>query len=160
MLRGRDGSHVAAEFLLSIWRVQQEQSAPNSPPPTTPTTTLGDALTVIQSPSVATMTPPRQQAYVEWVGERAPLLATPESGLHRSAVNEFLEMHPNIGREGDHVHQARFERARITLETLSKGSLLRKEVDSALTAIDGAFDDHPWVKRFGVWKEQFAQDKQ
>lgn len=157
ILRGRDGSPVAVEFLLWIWRVQQEPSVPNLPPPTIPTT-LRDAITFIQSGSGATMTP-RQHAYVDWAGARAPLLATPESGLNWSAAGDILAAR-KIGRGRDPVHQARFERARITLETLSKQSLPRKEVDSALTSIDKAFGDHPWVQRFGAWKEQLAQDKQ
>jgi len=168
ILEGRDASRVAVEFLRLVWRVQQEQSLPSPPPPTTPTTlqvpspqppifppTLADAIIFIQSETDTTMTP-RPQAYVEWAETRAPLLATPESGLQWSTAEDLLEI-LTIGQE--RIHQARFERARITLETLSKESLPREEVDVALTAIDGAFSDHPWVKRFGAWKQQPAQDK-
>jgi len=117
---------------------------------------------------------PRDQAYVDWARGRALLLAAPESGLHVDTANDLLSVLPGDATKGVApqkgaaaqkdvatplfvgIHRARFERVRISLETLPYHESPDGYVDATLTAIDASFPGHPWVERFRPWKPEHA----
>jgi hypothetical protein len=153
--------------------------------------TLGDATTlkgmmgIILAEGKGPEATQRQQAFVEWARSRAPLLATPESGLQFSTATELLSAafpesakpqstkRQRVDRASNPVHQARFDRVRVTLETAmqklkprddvdaprKEDDAIRKEVNEILIAIDDSFSDHPWVARFGKWSHERLADE-
>lgn len=93
----------------------------------------------------------RASLYDGW-RRRLPLMAAPESGLSRNAAATILnsafrdEVHPAIRDEfSENAHDLRHTR-------MVEAGIPTKHVDLLLSRIDRANPDHPWVKKFGVWK--------
>jgi hypothetical protein len=93
----------------------------------------------------------RSALYQEW-RKRLVLMAAPESGLSINAASSILA---GIYRS----EVARPERNAITLSAsgrrkarMVEAGMPLEQVDSFLSSIDKANPDHPWVKKFGVWK--------
>jgi len=176
---------IATLFLDRIRSVHEGRATqPAAAPSLTSAMTL-----VIADGKQTTPAAPRQQAYIEWARGRALLLAAPESGLQVSTVTELLSVVPGDrvsrsraagpgassprgvpARRTDDVtadplqdftalHQARFDRVRITFRTLFEEEVSRNDIDAMLLAIDTAFEGHPWVERFGKWNSERAEDE-
>ncbi|HEX8820773.1 MAG TPA: hypothetical protein VF794_12665 [Archangium sp.] len=83
---------------------------------------------------------------------RLPLMAAPESGLSQNAAATILN---GVFREGIRpAIQNDFSRSAHTLRhtRMIDAGIPTEHVDSLLSRIDRANPDHPWVKKFGVWK--------
>jgi hypothetical protein len=158
---------LARQFLEKIRLIQIERDKLFGP---VAATTLKDMIAQIRSDgqSSAVITQ-RQEAFVEWARGRALLLATPESGVGVDTAGELLSAFPEnpvlppaSGPDlvFDPVHQARFNRARVALETMLGKPISSEDVNSTLTAIDNSFSGHPWVTRFHPWTGRPTADEQ
>jgi hypothetical protein len=147
---------LAISFLAQVRSVFIERTGQTTV--STPAT-LKEVMELIVKEGSQTATTPWHQAYVEWARARAPLLAAPESGLQIDTAKLLLSALPTGPSEQALAQQARFNRTRITLETLSDKQRAH-DVDKVLITIDNNFAGHPWVGHFGgIWKPGRAPER-